>query len=227
MNKNVRMHLISAAIMLVFGAINFYITLPAINIHAPGFLGYLVSLCVVYAVAYLVQSHFVGVQEVQVEGHKIKLSLTVKILIGIVLACALVWIVGSAWGAQIFNAGAYRDLLKVENGNFTEDVSEITYDNIPRLDAASAQMLGDRKMGELSDMVSQFAVMNNYTQINYKGRPVRVTPFEYADIFKWFSNVGDGISGYLMIDMVTQEAELIRLEEGMKYSPSEPLNRNI
>ncbi|MBQ7089626.1 MAG: CvpA family protein, partial [Clostridia bacterium] len=117
--------------------------------------------------------------------------------------------------------------LAVEDGDFSKDVSAITYDNIPRLDSDSAKMLGDRKMGELSDMVSQFAVLDNYTQINYKGRPVRVTPFEYADIFKWFSNVGDGIPGYLMIDMVTQEVELIRLEEGMKYSPAEHFNRHL
>ena len=40
------------------------------------------------------------------------------------------------------------------------------------LDEASASVLGDRKLGELSDMVSQFDVSEDYAQINYQGRPV-------------------------------------------------------
>ncbi len=225
--KTVIRHLISAVVMLLFGAINFYFSLPAINIHSPGFLGFIFSLCIAYGVAYFYQCHRAGVQEITIEDNRPKISGTLKILIGIAVVCGLIWVVGGLWGAQIFNAGSYRDLLTVEDGDFSKDVSEITYDNIPRLDSDSAKMLGDRKMGELSDMVSQFAVLDNYTQINYQGRPVRVTPFEYADIFKWFSNVGDGIPGYLMIDMLTQEVELVRLEEGMKYSPAEHFNRYL
>ena len=67
-------------------------------------------------------------------------------------------------------------------------------------------------------MVSQFSVMENYTQINYQGRPVRVTPLAYVDVFKWFSNVKDGVPGYLMIDMVTQDVELVRLEDCLLYT---------
>ncbi len=227
MNKKIIRHLISAGITLVFGAISFYFTLPAINLHSPGLLGFIVTLCAVYGAAYLFLGRRTGVQEVFVEGKFPRISVTLKVLIGIALVCALVWGIGSLAGAKLFNASSYRKLLTVQDGNFTEDVSAITYDNIPRLDSASAKMLGDRKMGELSDMVSQFAVMDNYTQINYQGRPVRVTPFEYADIFKWLTNVSKGVPGYLMIDMTTQEVELIRLDEGMKYSTAEHFNRNL
>lgn len=82
-------------------------------------------------------------------------------------------------------------------------------------------------MGTLSDMVSQFEYSNDSTQINYQGRPVRVAPIGYADLFKWLTNRSSGLPAYVVVDMVTQEATVVRLSEGMKYSFSEPLNRNI
>ncbi len=228
--KTAKRHLISAVITLLFAAGNFYVTLPALNIHSAGLLGFIISLCVVYGIAFLITGGLRPkvMQMPAAELKNMKVSAfpgTIKVLLGIVAACILVMIIGNVWGARIFNAKNYRELLTVEDGDFSTDVSQITFDHIPRLDLQSAQKLGDRKMGELSDMVSQFSVMDNYTQINYKGRPVRVTPLAYADIFKWFSNVGEGIPGYLMNDMVTQEVELIRLEEGMKYSTAEHFGR--
>ena len=82
-------------------------------------------------------------------------------------------------------------------------------------------------MGTLSDMVSQFEYSNDSTQINYQGRPVRVAPISYADLFKWVTNRRNGLPAYVVVDMVSQEATVVRLPEGMKYSFSEPLNRNI
>ena len=136
-------------------------------------------------------------------------------------------LVGAILSAPIFRAAAYRDLLTVENGKFTEDISQISFDEIPTLDRSSAEYLGDRQMGTLSDMVSQFEYSNDSTQINYQGRPVRVAPIAYADLIKWFTNRGNGLPAYVVVDMVTQEAQVVRLSEGMKYSFSEPLNRNI
>ena len=95
------------------------------------------------------------------------------------------------------------------------------------LDRDSAEKLGDRKLGELADMVSQFEVADNYTQINYKGRPVRVTPLRYGDIFKWLNNRSAGLPAYLIIDMVTQEVEVVRLPEGMHYTTAEHFSRNL
>lgn len=82
-------------------------------------------------------------------------------------------------------------------------------------------------MGTLSDMVSQFEYSNDSTQINYQGSPVRVAPIDYADIIKWLTNRSQGLPAYVVVNMVTQEATVVRLDEGIKYSFSEPLNRNI
>ncbi|MBQ7095547.1 MAG: CvpA family protein [Clostridia bacterium] len=227
MNKTVRKHLICILGTLIFGAGSFYVTLPALNIHSGGLLSFLISLFVAYGVLYLVQSLRQSVQQLHTDKKALLAPKTIKILLALIAICILVGVVGNLAGARIFNAKRYRELLSVEDGDFTTDVSQITFEQIPRLDLESAQRLGDRKMGELSDMVSQFAVMDNYTQINYKGRPVRVTPLAYADVFKWLSNVKEGIPGYLMIDMVSQEVELVRLSEGMKYSTAEHFGRYL
>ena len=135
--------------------------------------------------------------------------------------------IGTVAGSVIFRAKSYAALLPVEDGDFASEVDEISYDQIPMLDKFSAERLGDRKLGELSDMVSQFEVVDDYTQINYKGRPVRIATLMYADLVKWFTNRSDGLPAYLLIDMVTQNVELVRLEEGIKYTNVEHFGRNL
>jgi len=49
----------------------------------------------------------------------------------------------------------------------------------------------------------------------------------YASFIKWFTNQKSGIPAYISIDMATQNTQLIKLSEGMKYSESEYFNRNI
>ena len=77
------------------------------------------------------------------------------------------------------------------------------------------------------DMVSQFEVSDMYTQINYQNKPVRVTPLQYGSLIKWFTNHSDGIPAYIRIDMTTQEAECVRLEQKIRYSMSDHFGRNI
>lgn len=82
-------------------------------------------------------------------------------------------------------------------------------------------------MGTMVDMVSQYEVADMYSQINYKEKPVRVTPLEYGNLIKWFANYKNGIPAYIRIDMTTQEAECVRLSEGIKYSESDHFSRYI
>lgn len=57
---------------------------------------------------------------------------------------------------------------------------------------------GSKKLGEMTDLVSQFEVQENYTQINYKGTPYRVTPLRYADPIKWLYNQKKGLRHTLL-----------------------------
>ncbi len=125
------------------------------------------------------------------------------------------------------NAERYASVLDTTDGVFAEDIQEVDYAEVPVIDRDSAVLLGNRAMGSIPEYVSQFEIADTYSQINYQGRPVRVSPLVYADLFKWFSNRDTGIPAYVLVDMVTQEAEVVRLEEPILYSDSEPLARNV
>ena len=218
---------INLLVTLLFGLAYFYVTLPALNLHSPAFYGFVFLLCAVYVLSALVTS---GFQAKQGGGFREYLafmkSQCLPILI-LLIALAVVYVVGELLSAPIFRAKVYRELLVPQTGDFAAQIAEISFEEIPTLDRFSAEYLGDRQMGTLSDMVSQFEYSNDSTQINYQGRPVRVAPIGYADLIKWFTNRSGGLPAYVVVDMVTQKASVQRLSEGMKYSFSEPLNRNV
>ena len=219
--------LLNLFVTAIVGFIYFYVTLPAINLHAAEFYILVGLLCLVYIFCALVTSgfHLKGSNSV---GEYFKFVKTQCLPIGLLFALLIVVaIIGSIISLPIFRASAYQELLSVSTANFAEDITHISFDKVPTLDRDSAEFLGDRQMGTLSDMVSQFEYSNDSTQINYQGRPVRVAPIAYADLIKWLTNRSEGLPAYVVVDMVTQEATVIRLQEGMKYSFSEPLNRNI
>ena len=54
-----------------------------------------------------------------------------------------------------------------------------------------------------------------------------MTPLAYGDLIKWFGNQSNGIPAYITVDMTTQETQLVRLDEGIKYSRSEYFLRNL
>ena len=147
--------------------------------------------------------------------------------ITLILAIVIVYVIGSVLSSPIVNAKKYRNLLEIEERDFTEDIQPVNYNQIPLLDRDSAALLGNRKMGSMVDMVSQFEVSELYSQINYNGKPVRVTPLAYASTIKWFTNQSQGIPAYIMIDMATQDTSLVKLDKPIKYSEAEYLNRNI
>lgn len=219
--------LISLAVTLVFGLVYFYLSLPALNLQDGNFYTFVFILCIVFVVASLFTSGFRMAPGSGVKEY-FRFVKTQCLPVGILMALlVVVGVVGTLVSMPIFRAAAYRDLLTVEDGNFSQDIAQISFDKIPTLDRSSAEYLGDRQMGTLSDMVSQFEYSNDSTQINYQGRPVRVAPIDYADLIKWFTNRGEGLPAYVLVDMVTQEASVVRLQDGMKYSFSEPLGRNI
>lgn len=216
--------LINLGVTLVFALGYFYIEMPALNFHAEEFYVFLFLLCAVYCVCAILTSGFQG------DGAKgyvgfVKKQCKIPFFLFIALIATIAIGAISSW--VVIRAGSYSELLPIQTGDFTAEVEEISYDQIPMLDADSAQRLGSRKLGELSDMVSQFEILPTYTQINYQGRPVRVTSLRYGDLIKWFTNRSDGLPAYLIIDMVTQEADVVRLEEGMRYTPAEHFSRNL
>lgn len=123
-------------------------------------------------------------------------------------------------GTTLFNATGYSEILKVKESDFSQDMVEsVGTDSIALMDTASARMLGDREIGALSDVVSQFNVSYDYTQIDYNGKPVKVSALEYAGFFKWVNNRNSGPKGYVTVNPVSMSASFVK-SDGMKYVPS-------
>lgn len=206
-------------IVLLFAGIYYYVALPAINIHSSDVWFFILFLLVALAAAYVMRK--------RLGRSEWKQSRVMKIFGILILIIGVVYLAGTLLSSPIINAKKYQSLLKVEEREFTKDIEEVSFDKIPLLDKDSAEILGDRKMGSMVDMVSQFEADNIYSQINYQDRPVRVSPLKYASPIKWLTNQSEGIPAYIMIDMTNQNTELVKLEEGIRYSTSEYFNRNI
>ncbi len=224
--------LISILITVVVGAIWFYVSLPAINLHNTSFYGFCLILLLVYILVFMIAlGTDTGDNGIRLKDYLAFAKKQCRVVLVLVVALILLFLAGALISAPFLRAGAYHDLLDVETGNFATDVDQLSFDEIPMLDQASASRLGDRKLGELSDMVSQFELSADYTQINYQGRPVRIASLEYGDFFKWFLNRKEGLPAYITVDMGTQEAQVIRTSSlglgGMRYSPSEYFTRDL
>lgn len=229
---------ISALVIAAVAFIYYYAALPPINIHAPGFWKFIIFLCVVGVVLSALfnikgtKPKYKRVRGVDKEIFEFEYKTPagrgiLKASIIITFIVVGIFLIGSILSSEIVNASKYHNLLTVENREFSEDIKEVSYDQIPILDKQSATNIGNRVMGTMVDMVSQFEVSDAYSQINYNNKPVRVSPLEYGSIIKWFTNSSKGIPGYIRIDMTTQEAECVRLEQKIKYSKSDHFQRNI
>lgn len=214
---------------LICAGIYYYVTIPAVNIHSAGFWLFVMSLLVVWVILRVVKKAIRHHKEYKDTAFEFDLRTDkVTLFLGILFVAVLViYFVGSMLSSPFVNAKRYQSLMKIEEKEFVKDIKEADYNTIPLLDKDSASLLGDRKMGSMVEMVSQFEVGIDYTQINYKGKPVRVTPLVYASSIKWLTNQREGVPAYILIDMATQDTECVKLEDGIKYSKSEYFNRNI
>lgn len=217
--KKLKTKLLIAVLAVLLLGIYYYAALPAINIHSTEFWIFLVILIILAALIFIKKKNL--------DRYGLRESKGLKVILGLLAAVVIVYLAGTLLSSPVINAKKYQQLMAVENGEFTTDIEELSYDQIPLLDRDSAALLGNRKMGSMVDMVSQFEVDELYSQINYKDRPVRVSPLKYASLIKWFTNQSEGIPAYITIDMATQNTELVKLDEGMKYTTSDHFNRNI
>lgn len=219
--------LLSVIGTILFGGVYYYLTFPAINITNVGFWIFIILLFVVFIGLYSsftlrisLEDLFRGVKRVR----RVKVHKLILVVPCVLLSILLVNFILS----PIFNSKAYYKRIEViDNLDFTKDIKEADFNKLPLLDRNSSEKIGDRTMGQMSKLVSQFDVSNQYTQINYNDEIIRVTPLEYNGFIKWITNRGDGIPGYITVDSTDGKAKLVKLKKGMKYVPSGVFNDNL
>lgn len=224
--------LVSAVLTVVAAAVYFYFVLPPLNVFSEDFWIFMILIAAFFTLAYFLISAKVLSLDVSSKKSKDKGSkpkafgfdgaIVVKIGIAVIAVPALVLIGGKLISSTFFNANAYANIIEVKESIFEEDMPETeVVSNIALMDAQTAQKLGDRTLGALSDVVSQYEINPSYKQINYKGAPQKVSNLEYADFFKWWANKEKGIPGYVMVDPVNvTDAKYVEFEKPMKYADS-------
>lgn len=215
--------IISLVLTAIIGVVAYYFMLPAINLKAIEFYVFIATLIFAYIGIFGVTAKaYFRPEYMEYAKNKVKIPIILLLVLAVIVG------IGYLTGASFFRAKDYAEIIDVQKGDFAEEISEVDFQSVPRLDKDSSNMIATRALGELSDYVSQFVVNSYYsTQINYQGKPVRVQSLDYGDIFKWLKNTKDGIPAYIIVDMTTQKAETVRLEEGMKYSPAEHFNEYL
>ena len=222
--------IIAAIVIVLVGLAAYWWFHPPINIHSTDtwmFVAVFILLPLFLVFWSRSHSYKEGTAKVEANPGKAK---AFKFASYVPVAVAVLGVLGAVMSLSIFpgNAEKYATVLQTTEDNFAQDIKEVNYSEISVIDRDSAVLLGNREMGSIPEYVSQFEISPLYSQINYQSSPVRVSPLGYADLFKWFTNREAGIPAYALVNMTTQDAEIVRLEDNpIHYSESEPLVRNI
>lgn len=219
---------ISVGVMVLTAVLGFYFMLPAVNLGDYKFYLYIFLVLGSYVAASFITSG--AFKKPEFVPYVKRRSLIPVILAGIVLA---VLVVGYLVSAPVFRAKRYSRIITLdETKDFKSAVTVIDsmsdFNNVALIDKDAAAALADKQLGGFAELglESQFELLlEDSTQINFKGQPYRVYPLQYGDIFKWFKNsvVGDyeGIPGYVMVNLNTQKAQLVKQDYDIKYSTAE------
>ena len=222
--------IIAAIVIVLVGLAAYWWFHPPINIHSTDtWMFVAVFILLPLFLVFWSRSHSYKEGTARVEANPGKAK-AFKFASYVPVAVAVLGVLGAVMSLSIVpgNAEKYATVLQTTEDNFAQDIKEVNYSEIPVIDRDSAVLLGNREMGSIPEYVSQFEISPLYSQINYQSSPVRVSPLGYADLFKWFTNREAGIPAYALVNMTTQDAEIVRLEDNpIHYSESEPLVRNI
>lgn len=219
--------IISLLITLVGAAVAYYFMLPPLNFKSTDLYMYLGTVIAIFIASTFVLSGALMKPEY---GEYVKKQSRVPVIL--IIALVAVVGVGTVISSVVFRAGSYSKIIEVdESKSFASDIEEANFQSVPVLDRNASAALANRTLGDLAsiNMVSQFEVAGDFTQINYKNSPVSVTTLSYGDVFKWLKNTKAGLPGYIVVNMVTQKSELVMLDEGsyIKYSTQEHFGKYL
>ena len=210
----------SVAVFIIF-----YVTLPPLNPLSSEFWTFLTAVLAIYLLPFCFTNLFTVYtlpgSAARIELARGKKSTASKIMLAAIALPIAVIIIGNIFSSTFFNAKEYANVITVNEADFATDMPETdAVTNIALMDTNSAITIGNRALGSLSDVVSQYIVNGKYTQINYQGFPKKLSCLEYDGFFKWLGNRTNGVPGYIMVDPVNNTAEYQKLTEPLKYVDS-------
>lgn len=216
-----RYNIFLCVLVLIVETFYYYFATPAINIQNPGFILWLI---ITIGAALVVSLNFKAEKYTfeSVEGK------ATKPLFYVLLVLIAVFIIAGIASSQMLGASKYSGLIQITDGDFETDIPESREINdIALMDTDTARIIGERAIGSLSDVVSQYEVSDSYSTIDYNGRPMKVASLEYAGFIKYINNKKNGIPGYVLVDPVKNEASYVKTDKPIIYSPSAYFNHNL
>ncbi|MBQ5960099.1 MAG: hypothetical protein IJL53_05480 [Firmicutes bacterium] len=213
-------------------AIWFYAVYPAINIHSVDFWIFVAIALVLGILSFFPPSEKQAVVIEKDNSNLVHVHMPrgkigpVQLILYIIGGAAVIYVLFALIFSPIIMAGSYAKRIKVTEVPFSE-IPAYHYDQTAIIDRSSASLLGDKVMGQMTDLVSQFSVSSEYNQISYKESTSRVTPLAYDGFIKYLRNRKEGVPGYILVNTTTGNTELIRLDKKMRYVPSAFFNENI
>ncbi len=123
--------------------------------------------------------------------------------------------ISSSW----FNSNKmYNQIGNIEQKSFTEDIVEIDNTQIPIVDIALADVIGDKKLGEQLALGSQAEVGQYTNKQAVNGELMYVAPLEHRGFFKWLNNQ-EGTPGFIKVS-ATNPNDVELVDEKIKFLDS-------
>jgi hypothetical protein len=201
-------HLLAGFLTLIGLFVYDYITLPAWNLRSPSFV--FMMAFALFAFATIDQLFTLSIN---------RISKTAYMLGTLLIAYVLIF---GFLSSEMLNAREYREQIVIkEVKEFSSDFTTVALNRIPVVDKQTAQQLGEKQIGTVQGLGSQYYVDPEYTLVSSNEQIYRVSPLQYREFFKWLQNRNDGIPGFVRVNVTNPtDVTLINLSEGMIYSPS-------
>lgn len=229
------------AFVWIFGSL--YFSIPEINVKNLGFVFWAALTAVIIYLAiriFALRDRVVDVthNHSQTSPYSVHFAGSGKRIfkpaIIVAAAVAVYFLAAAVSSAMILRAGSYAQQMPLEKLDVEAFGQKITPESIgttsslPIIDKEISQRMAE---GKLSTYGSQFRLSDSFTLIHIKEngvqRLVRVAPLEYSGFFVALNRYHEGSVGYVMVDVVSEEAKLVEVEGGMPYMESALLNKNL
>lgn len=214
-------YFISAIVTFIVLWITDYLLLPAWNLESAGFWCFIIW-------GILVFNGINSLIDICSDDCDYEISLGTGIIWAVFGIFLVIFMIAGISGSKMFNAYKYQKMMTVTEADFATDMAEENINSIALMDSASAAIYGNRTLGELSDVISQYSVSETYSQIALNSVPMKVAPLEHNGLIKAMNNSEAGIPGYVKVNPVTNATEFVRLEDkSIIYSPSSVFSRDL
>lgn len=199
-----------------------YMWHPAVTVHNPEIILFVIVCAVVGAFALVPRNDYYYEDDMK--------RWYPSIGFGIIAAlCVIILLIGWITTWKVFHSDDYRAIPTIElDAEFDKDFPEVLPDgsNIPYVDLETARHIGDRTIGKLNH-ASWYDVDDDYNLICYQGKYYRISPLNYNGFFAYNKAKSEGIPGYVLVNAETMSADFVKVDGGYFYSPSTLFGKNL